>query len=550
MPTLKKVEKLLKEIEEGFYVVPEIQRSFIWRNTQIRDLVASIYNNFPIGAIIYWEITDRFRNEYGYLFRPLAEDLPKENGRYMIIDGQQRLTSLLLVKRGEIAIRGGKRRIKLFFNPIDEKFELSSKNIQKNPYWFNVTEVLNAEDELELIEERANKYDPALRKNPQVRKNISKLREMFNTYVVPLIPAELGDSEDFLSTFEKISDIFVKLNSTGTRINMRDLALALLTAKVRKDIGAPFRQKFEEILKELENKKFRVDNESVLIPVLIRLYLAIATGTTRFNKKTKEELKKKKGQELLDFLSEVKKSINEAVNLLCELGIKSLKSLQSRYLLVPIAFLLYKEVIFPKRIISEEFKEELSKWLILASQEKRYTGKLESELYEDTKTIEEGSGINGLMKNLEKEYSSSALNENYENRHITMLLLLYQKLRTKDWDLDKSPRIPEIKEINPDDLHIHHIFPKEFLERRGYMEEWDNVANITIISSSANKKIEFRDPKEYLKELYEVDPELLEKHFIPTDKELWDINRFSEFLRERRELIKNAIEKELRIKVK
>ena len=82
------------------------------------------------------------------------------------------------------------------------------------------------------------------------------------------------------------------------------------------------------------------------------------------------------------------------------------------------------------------------------------------------------------------------------------------------------------------------------------MEEWDNVANITIISSSANKKIEFRDPKGYLKELYEVDPELLEKHFIPTDKELWDIDdRFSEFLKERMRLIINAIEKELRIKV-
>jgi len=127
MHTMLKVEEVLEKIEAGFYVVPEIQRSFIWRNTQIRDLVASIYNNFPIGAIIYWEIPDRFRNEYGYLFRPLAEDLPKENGRYMIIDGQQRLTSLLLVKRGEIAIRGRKRRINLFFNPIDEEFELSSK---------------------------------------------------------------------------------------------------------------------------------------------------------------------------------------------------------------------------------------------------------------------------------------------------------------------------------------------------------------------------------------------------------------------------------------
>lgn len=140
-----------------------------------------------------------------------------------------------------------------------------------------------------------------------------------------------------------------------------------------------------------------------------------------------------------------------------------------------------------------------------------------------------------------REYPFSALDEDYENRHLTTLLLLYQKL--------KRPRIPEIREINSGDLHIHHIFPKEFLERRGYTEEWDNVANVTIISKMANEKIKFRDPKEYLKELYEVDLELLEKHFIPTNEGLWDVNRFSEFLKERRELINSAIEKVLGIRV-
>ncbi len=539
MPSL---EEVLEQIEAGFYVVPEIQRSFVWRNTQIRDLVASIYNNDPIGAIIHWEIPDKFREDYGDLIRPLAEDLP-ENGRYMVIDGQQRLTSLLMVKKGEIAIKGRKRRINLFFNPIDEEFELGSKKIKKDPYWFNITEVLNTEDELELIEERA-KSNPELSKNPLIRKNITKLRNIFKTYEMHLIPAKLRYSEDFLSTFEKISRIFVNLNSKGTRIRMPDLALALLTAKVRKDVGTTFRQKFEEILKELEDKKFAVDES-----VLIRLYSAIATGTTRFNE-ARGILERKKGQELLDFLSEVKKSIDETIKLLCELGIMSQRFLQSRYLLVPIAYLLYKEVIFPERIISEKFKEELSKWLFLASQEKRYTGRLESELLEDIKAIKEDSGINGLMENLRmKEYPFSALDEDYENRHLTMLLLLYQKLRTKDWNLDEVPRIPKIGEINPDDLHIHHIFPKEFLERRGYTEEWDDVANMTIISKMANEKIKFNDPKVYLEKLYKIDPELLEKHFIPTNEELWNTDRFSEFLKERRELIKNAIEREFGIKV-
>ena len=63
------------------------------------------------------------------------------------------------------------------------------------------------------------------------------------------------------------------------------------------------------------------------------------------------------------------------------------------------------------------------------------------------------------------------------------------------------------------------------------------------------RKIKFDDPKKYLKKLYEVDPELLEKHLIPTDEELWDIDRFSEFLKKRRELIKEAIEKEFGVRI-
>jgi len=150
MPSLGEV---LEQLEAGFYVVPEIQRSFVWRNTQIRDLVSSIYDDDPIGGITYWEIPVKVKNEFADLFRPLADELPLENGKYMIIDGQQRLTSLLLVKKGELTIRGKRRRIKLFFNPIEERFELSSRKIRGDPLWFNVTEILNT-DVLDLVENK------------------------------------------------------------------------------------------------------------------------------------------------------------------------------------------------------------------------------------------------------------------------------------------------------------------------------------------------------------------------------------------------------------
>jgi len=104
---------------------------------------------------------------------------------------------------------------------------------------------------------------------------------------------------------------------------MPDLALALLTARMRKDLGESFRKKFENILKKAENMKYSVDEA-----ILIRLYSAISTGTTRFND-ARKELEKKSGREIDSFLVNTEKSIEETVKLLKDLGIGSDRFLQS-----------------------------------------------------------------------------------------------------------------------------------------------------------------------------------------------------------------------------
>jgi hypothetical protein len=71
----------------------------------------------------------------------------------------------------------------------------------------------------------------------------------------------------------------------------------------------------------------------------------------------------------------------------------------------------------------------------------------------------------------------------------------------------------------------------------------DDFANITVISSRANEKIGDELPSRYLKELYEKDPELLRRHFIPIDHELWNINNYEKFLEERRKLILEAFQR-------
>jgi len=541
---MTRLEEVLEDLEAGYYLVPEIQRGFVWRNPQIREFMASIYNEDPVGSIVYWDPPPSVLRDESLcdIFKPLADGLP-ENGKFLVIDGQQRLTSLLLVKKGELSIRGIRRKIELYFNPIEEKFELKSKKVLEDAAWFNVTEVLNTDDIQEVVERHAER-DPSLTGNPYVRKNLSHFREIMKTYDLPSIRAKLSPTEDFLSTLERMARIFINLNSTGTRVKMPDLALALLTAKTRKEVGVSFRETFEYLLKDTEEMGFTLDET-----VVIRAYSAIATGTTRF-KEAREALDKEEGNTILDFLNETEKSVGAAIDLLRELGIKSGKYLQSRYLVVPLAYLLHCEVLSKGRMISTEMRSDICRWLILASGEKRYTGRLETDLLSDVQQIKNGNGVNGLQSNLAwREIPLSALQGDYENYHLTILLLLYKRLESRDWNLTETPSPKRISEMSSEQLSIHHIFPEEFLERRGLQQNYDLFGNVTIISYDANRRLKYRNPKDYLKELNYMAPELLTKHCIPPDEGLWDVNRYEDFVKERAKLIAGKVEQEFGIRV-
>jgi hypothetical protein len=160
-------------------------------------------------------------------------------------------------------------------------------------------------------------------------------------------------------------------------------------------------------------------------------------------------------------------------------------------------------------------------------------------------------GLEGLYENLSKgeEIKLSDLKKDYENRHLTILLLLYNRTGALDWNTDERPRPKKISELDYNQLTIHHIFAKEYLERRNIQQDHDLLGNITIISDVANKKLKFKDPEEYLSELEKMSPELLEKHCIPRDRKLWDVNRYEDFVSERVKLIASKIEKEFNIKV-
>lgn len=233
----KTINELLTDIERGRIALPDMQREFIWDNTQIRDLVDSLYKNHPVGMILLWQT-----NPEDNVPITAIEDTTKEISNYseLVIDGQQRLTSLLLVKKGTIFKGGKERTIKLLFNPFEEKFELEIPPIKNKPEWFNVTKVIQEgpfsvvnREKLKQIGWSDKKIDIALEK-------LSAVRDIFlgarNSVPVFTISSDMD--------YEEVADIFVKINSKGTRIRITELLLALLALKIPGEFRKDFKTFF------------------------------------------------------------------------------------------------------------------------------------------------------------------------------------------------------------------------------------------------------------------------------------------------------------------
>jgi hypothetical protein len=425
----------------------------------------------------------------------------------------------------------------LYFSPIEGgRFELSSrKEIDEDSHYFRISDLLDEENDIDdLLDKKGVTQSERL----MLRRGLNDFRGRtlnypVNIYNVPEATLKYNPDEDnFLEIFEKVSEMFVKLNMTGMRVKMPQLILALLTAKTRRESAGSFREEVSQI-----SKKLMWDvNEGVLM----RSYMAIATGETNF-RKAKEELEKMRAEEALRQLKRAGDALKYACSNILEeeLNIKSEKYLKSQYFLVTLSYYVHKRdyAITPAEI------EQIRRWFILASFSKRYTGRLESDLKEDIDSLYNGKGFDSLEGGLTvKEINRSHLDTTYDEEHQIALLMLL-----KD-SYDLSRELVKLCNLGKEELHIHHIFPKNVLIKVYGRESkimdmdieaaFDHVANISFISKRTNERISDKRPDEYLKEL---DKSTIKTHYVPIDPDLWRPENYYDFLQKRMDLILGGI---------
>ncbi|MFA5033205.1 MAG: DUF262 domain-containing protein [bacterium] len=505
------VSELLIDIERGRIALPDMQREFIWENTQIRDVIDSLYKNHPIGMILLWQT-----NLDDNIPITAIDDTTKEISNYteLVIDGQQRLTSLLLAKKGVIFKGAKERTIKLLFNPFEEKFEIEIPPLKNKPDWFDITRVIKDgeysvvnREELKLIGWNEEKIYKCLQKLAEVRNIFVGARNSIPVFTI---------SSDM--DYEEVADIFVKINSKGTRIRITELLLALLALK----IPGEFRKDFRNYIEKLEDTDWYID-----AGVVIRSLVAISVkqGRLAYFRNIARSIS---DEDLRNNWNITKKSLEECFKILEEnLGINNSYIFPSQYVLIPLAFYISQK----KDAFSEKDSKEFILWFLLASYWGRYAGSPETKLDEDIKSITENKNLSQLFHLLKSQVGRLLIDEErFAGKSKNSKLLLYVVARSKgaeDWWKGHK--------ITTSDYEEHHIIPRSLLKNADYEYSLiDDTSNIAFLTEKANRTISNTPPEIYLEK---IDPAKLEKQFVPLHKKLWIIENYESFLEQRRKII-------------
>ena len=215
---------LMTSIDSGDIALPDLQRPFVWNNVKVRNLFDSLYNGLPVGMLILWKI-----NESNDEFQPIGVLDKNTTPTKLIIDGQQRLTALYSVITGSEVIDSNykQRSIKIAYNPFEEKFEVQNSSILKDPTWVsNITDIFKG-DIFSYINDFFTNLDekrPDFKYNKlKIQNNINSLKTLENTYQFSAIELSAAlDPED-------VSEIFVRINSTGKQLNQSDFIFTLMS---------------------------------------------------------------------------------------------------------------------------------------------------------------------------------------------------------------------------------------------------------------------------------------------------------------------------------
>ncbi len=549
------VEELVGMIERGELRLPEMQRQYVWRSTRVRDLLDSLYRGYPSGAILLWD-TDE---DVPLQEMAIGQNLNPYKSTRLLLDGQQRLTSLSAVIRGEpVSVRGRRRPIDILFNlehpeelvgfadvnedsdededpdevdanedELQQRFNqmtfvVATKKLESNPQWVKVSEVFKSSSNnhflkragiTSLDDPRADKYQQRLDGLRAIKKYEYRMDVLERTM-----------------SYNEVTEIFVRVNSLGAKLRSSDLALAQITARWRNSLGV-----FQGFQSECKNIGFDFD-----LGIVLKALVVMATGQSRFKSINSLSLDR-----LEVAWNQAKEGVNFALNFLrSNVGIDSPVLLSSPFIVISVAYFGHAR----NYKITPDESSLLRYWILSANAKGRYSrGSTETLLDQDIATIRDGGTVQNLIDRLRAQVGllkvtpEELSGRNQRSALFKTMYLAFKDAGAKDWHSNLAISLDHGGVQHR--LQFHHIFPKALLTRAGYQpRDADDISNLAFIGGKTNRVISDKSPRDYLPLLVaETGRHVFDSQQIPLNEALLETESYKAFLEARRQLIADRI---------
>jgi hypothetical protein len=560
------ISTLVDMYKRGELRLPEIQRHYVWRATRVRDLLDSLYRGYPSGSILMWETDEPIpTREFA-----IAQDTTAFAGRKLLLDGQQRLTSLRAVLNGEpVTVRRRKRPIEILFNldhpegppvdplevdsdedtplmaddevpddPDDESDEGESKNenvlvdrlnlrafvvaskaLQSLPNWVSVSEVFKNANDTDILEKAGiTSFKDARYQKYSAR--LTKLRAVQNyQYVVHVLERAMS--------YEEVTEIFVRVNSLGAKLRSSDLALAQMTSR------------WPNLLKELEvfQEECEQNNFTIDLGQLVRAIVVFATKQCLFRVVGATPIPR-----LAEGWKEAKEGLRFAVNFLrSNAGVEDESLLSSPMFIHTLAAV---SRVKDNKLTQAE-RNVLLHWLLVANARGRYSrGSTETLLNEDLAIVFRTGEVADLMGPVTRQFGRLTVEAGDlagRGANSPLFSLAYLALKdsgAKDWFSGLGLSLAHQGRLHF--IQWHHIFPKALLREQHKYEtgEINEIANMAFITGQTNRRLGRKQPSDYLPEIIERQGNgALEAQLVPTDMSLLKVEDYRDFLKTRREAL-------------
>jgi hypothetical protein len=563
---------LLHYIEIGDIGLPDIQRPFVWSNAKVRDLLDSMYRGFPVGYLLFWEnAAANGASQIG--LEGKQHPVPSR----LIVDGQQRLTSLYAVFRGKKVLDEDyrERQIEVAFRPRDGRFEVANAAIRRDPEWIaNISAIwASGKPSYQMVKGFLKQLKAKLALTEQDEEGIAhNLDRLFDLQKYPFTALEIAPTVDE----EQVADIFVRINSEGVKLNQADFILTLMS--VFWDEG---RADLERFCREARQPP-RATSKPSPFNYFIQpepdqlLRVAVAYGFWRGRLKSLYQILRGKDLDTGEFSADrrdaqfkvLKDAQGDVLNLthwhqflacLIGAGFRSAEMISSQNALL-FAYAFY--LIGRNRcgMAEHRLQQVIARWFFASTLTGRYTGSPESVLDGDLNRLKGAKDGDAFIAALEDMMAVELTNDFWtvrlpanldsssarspelfayvaaQNRLGAPVLFSHKKIQ----DL-LDPAIKAKKKA----LERHHLFPRAWLERNGVddLKQINQMANLALLEWPDNIDIGDKPPAEYIPQLRrrfsrEDWARMHELHALPPN---WEQIPYDKFLHERRRLMAGII---------